>query len=182
MASDVPVSVTARSVEFGNISLATWIEHPVTSRISLIFDPPLPFAMRKFKIREEEREEGKWENSFYNADTKIPLNHLRNNGLVCTCVCVCVFAAPKNERWNRFEIFIIFFLLLLPFFSSHSFARCQPSSLMEIFHFFLSLRLYGEVSERERGNKCVLLIIIHQLFSSNFLYFWRMDMTDMHEW
>ena len=59
MASDVPVSVTARSVEFGNISLATWIEHPVTSRISLIFDPPFPFAMRKFKIREEEKEEGK---------------------------------------------------------------------------------------------------------------------------
>lgn len=42
MASDVPVKVTARSVEFGNISLATWIEHPVTSLISLIFDPPLP--------------------------------------------------------------------------------------------------------------------------------------------
>ena len=116
MASDVPVSVTARSVEFGNISLATWIEHPVTSRISLIFDPPLPFAMRKFKIREEEREEGKWENPFYNADTKIPLNHLRNNGLVCLCMCVCVFAAPKNERWNRFEIFIFFFFCCFHFF------------------------------------------------------------------
>lgn len=42
IASDVPVKVTARSVEFGNISLATWIEHPVTSRISLIFEPPFP--------------------------------------------------------------------------------------------------------------------------------------------
>jgi len=34
--------VTARSVEFGNISLATWIEAPVTSLISLILEPPLP--------------------------------------------------------------------------------------------------------------------------------------------
>lgn len=37
-----PLSVTARSVEFGNISLATWIEQPVISRISLILEPPLP--------------------------------------------------------------------------------------------------------------------------------------------
>lgn len=65
IASDVPIRVTARSVEFGNISLATWIEHPVTSRISLIFDPPFPFwwfdhglkgrkekeKMRKFHFR-----------------------------------------------------------------------------------------------------------------------------------
>ena len=34
--------VTARSVELGSISDATWIEAPVTSRISLILDPPLP--------------------------------------------------------------------------------------------------------------------------------------------
>jgi len=34
--------VTARSVEFGSISLATWIEAPVTSRISFILEPPLP--------------------------------------------------------------------------------------------------------------------------------------------
>ena len=34
--------VTARSVEFGNISLATWIEAPVTSLISFILEPPLP--------------------------------------------------------------------------------------------------------------------------------------------
>lgn len=40
--SALPFSVTARSVEFGNISLATWIEQPVNSRISLIFEPPLP--------------------------------------------------------------------------------------------------------------------------------------------
>lgn len=42
MASLVPDMVTARSVELGSISEATWIEAPVTSRISLIFDPPLP--------------------------------------------------------------------------------------------------------------------------------------------
>jgi hypothetical protein len=34
--------VTALSVEFGNISLATWIEAPVTSRISRILEPPFP--------------------------------------------------------------------------------------------------------------------------------------------
>lgn len=48
MASDVPVNVTARSVELGSISLATWIEHPVTSRISFIFDPPLPIGWVDF--------------------------------------------------------------------------------------------------------------------------------------
>ena len=37
-----PLMVTALSVELGSISLATWIEAPVTSRISLILDPPLP--------------------------------------------------------------------------------------------------------------------------------------------
>lgn len=42
MDSDVPLSVTARSVEFGNISEATCMLAPVTSRISLIFEPPLP--------------------------------------------------------------------------------------------------------------------------------------------
>lgn len=44
MASPVPDRVTALSVEFGNISEATCIEAPVTSRISLIFDPPLPIS------------------------------------------------------------------------------------------------------------------------------------------
>ena len=34
--------VTALSVEFGSISLATCIEAPVTSLISRIFDPPFP--------------------------------------------------------------------------------------------------------------------------------------------
>ena len=34
--------VTVRSVLFGNNSLATWTLAPVTSRISLIFEPPLP--------------------------------------------------------------------------------------------------------------------------------------------
>ena len=41
-ASDPPETVTALSVELGSISLATWIEAPVISRISLIFEPPLP--------------------------------------------------------------------------------------------------------------------------------------------
>lgn len=42
MASLVPDMVTARSVELGSMSEATWIEAPVTSRISLILEPPLP--------------------------------------------------------------------------------------------------------------------------------------------
>lgn len=42
MVSGFPVMVTVRSVEFGSISEATWIEAPLSSRISLIFDPPLP--------------------------------------------------------------------------------------------------------------------------------------------
>jgi len=42
MASLPPEIVTARSVEFGSISLATCIEAPVISLISLILDPPLP--------------------------------------------------------------------------------------------------------------------------------------------
>ena len=37
-----PLMVTARSVELGSISLATWMEAPVTSLISLILEPPLP--------------------------------------------------------------------------------------------------------------------------------------------
>lgn len=42
MDSAFPPNVTARSVEFGNISLATWMVAPEISRISLILDPPLP--------------------------------------------------------------------------------------------------------------------------------------------
>ena len=42
IASLPPLIVTALSVELGSISLATWIEAPVTSRISRIFDPPFP--------------------------------------------------------------------------------------------------------------------------------------------
>lgn len=42
MASLVPEMVTALSVELGSISLATTTDAPVTSRISLIFEPPLP--------------------------------------------------------------------------------------------------------------------------------------------
>ena len=42
IASLPPDMVTARSVEFGSISLATWIDAPVTSLISLIFEPPFP--------------------------------------------------------------------------------------------------------------------------------------------
>lgn len=42
MASPVPDIVTARSVELGNISEATCIEAPVTSRISFILEPPFP--------------------------------------------------------------------------------------------------------------------------------------------
>ena len=42
IASLVPEMVTARSVELGSISDATCIEAPVTSRISLIFEPPFP--------------------------------------------------------------------------------------------------------------------------------------------
>ena len=40
--SNFPLTVTARSVEPGSISLATWILAPVSSRISLILLPPLP--------------------------------------------------------------------------------------------------------------------------------------------
>ena len=42
IASELPLIVTARSVELGSISEATCIEAPVTSRISFIFDPPFP--------------------------------------------------------------------------------------------------------------------------------------------
>ena len=42
MASLPPLIVTALSVELGSISLATWMDAPVTSRISRIFDPPFP--------------------------------------------------------------------------------------------------------------------------------------------
>ena len=42
MASLVPDTVTALSVELGSISDATTTEAPVISRISLMFDPPLP--------------------------------------------------------------------------------------------------------------------------------------------
>ena len=44
MASLPPLMVTALSVELGSISLATWIEAPVTSLISLILDPPFPMS------------------------------------------------------------------------------------------------------------------------------------------
>lgn len=47
--SAVPVSFTSRSVEFGNISLATWIEQPVLSLISFIFEPPLPETIQAKK-------------------------------------------------------------------------------------------------------------------------------------
>ena len=42
MASLLPLMVTARSVLLGSISLATCTLAPVTSRTSLILDPPLP--------------------------------------------------------------------------------------------------------------------------------------------
>lgn len=51
--SAFPLNVTARSVEFGNISLATWIEHPVLSLISLIFDPPFPAKCTSNNVRNE---------------------------------------------------------------------------------------------------------------------------------
>ena len=41
-ASLLPLMVTARSVLLGSISLATCTLAPVTSRTSLILDPPLP--------------------------------------------------------------------------------------------------------------------------------------------
>ncbi len=44
IASLVPETVTALSVELGNISEATTTEAPVISRISLIFEPPLPMS------------------------------------------------------------------------------------------------------------------------------------------
>ena len=44
MASLPPEMVTARSVELGSISEATWMDAPVTSRISLILEPPLPMS------------------------------------------------------------------------------------------------------------------------------------------
>lgn len=44
IASLVPVMVTARSVLLGNMSEATWMLAPVTSRISLILDPPFPMS------------------------------------------------------------------------------------------------------------------------------------------
>lgn len=42
IASLVPDTVTALSVELGSISDATTTEAPVISRISFIFEPPLP--------------------------------------------------------------------------------------------------------------------------------------------
>ena len=44
IASLVPETVTARSVELGSISEATTTEAPVISRISLILEPPLPIS------------------------------------------------------------------------------------------------------------------------------------------
>ena len=44
IASLVPETVTALSVEFGNISEATTTDAPVISRISLIFEPPFPMS------------------------------------------------------------------------------------------------------------------------------------------
>lgn len=44
MASLVPDTVTALSVELGSISEATTTEAPVISRISFILDPPLPIS------------------------------------------------------------------------------------------------------------------------------------------
>lgn len=44
IASLVPDMVTVLSVELGSISEATWIDAPVTSRISLILEPPLPMS------------------------------------------------------------------------------------------------------------------------------------------
>ena len=44
MASLVPDTVTALSVELGSISDATTTEAPVISRISFILDPPLPIS------------------------------------------------------------------------------------------------------------------------------------------
>ena len=44
MASLVPETVTALSVELGSISDATNTEAPVICRISLIFDPPFPMS------------------------------------------------------------------------------------------------------------------------------------------
>ena len=44
MASLSPLIVTALSVELGSISEATWIETPVTSRISRILEPPFPIS------------------------------------------------------------------------------------------------------------------------------------------
>lgn len=42
IASGVPDTVTALSVELGSISLATWMDALEPSRISWIFLPPLP--------------------------------------------------------------------------------------------------------------------------------------------
>jgi len=44
IASLPPEMVTARSVELGSISLATCIDAPVTSLISLILEPPFPIS------------------------------------------------------------------------------------------------------------------------------------------
>lgn len=100
----------------------------------------------------------------------------------CVCVCVCL----QHQRMSdgiALKIFIFFSSVASIFFISFL-CFCQPSLLMEI----CSLRLWESIRgndewERERGNKCVLLIIIHQLFSSNFLYFfggwiWRICMND----
>lgn len=101
------------------------------------------------------------------------------------CVCVCVFAAPKNERWNRFENFHFFFFCCFHFF--HLIPLLLPTIIVNGNLLSETMRKYPgkwwDEWERERGNKCVLLIIIHQLFSSNFLYFfggwiWRICMND----
>lgn len=88
IASAEPLNVTARSVEFGNISLATCMEQPVTSLISLILAPPLP-EKKKSLITIMKSEKNKWRR------------------LVRVSECIYVWNPPQNlwpyNRKNRYE-------------------------------------------------------------------------------
>ena len=97
MASLPPLMVTALSVELGSISLATWIDAPVTSRISLIFDPPLPIS-----------------DPHWDAGTM----SLKVIGGLVTVFGVTRFvkSSKKNWMWRLMEKFVVCLCILVPYF------------------------------------------------------------------
>ena len=93
IASELPLIVTARSVELGSISEATCIDAPVTSRISFIFDPPLP-------IREPHCEAGTISLKVIGGlgtvagDTKLAKSCQKIKEHMCIDICVSDAALP----------------------------------------------------------------------------------------